>query len=149
MEVDIIKEPARHYGATRVYKVGLERLSGGSDFTASGLTQTILLETTEDGDFVGPIVVELKTPCGHASTVTVSVGANGTFDDLLAATDCKGNVGALAKADATVRANVSGGQEFLSAKFTVGAGNVSAMTAGDLWIYVPLYRKADRDLIEG
>ncbi len=138
----------------KTYGLGTTLKQGGSDFTASGTTQTFVLDSIEPGDIVIShlVRVDVVKALGHAANWSVEVGVNGDSNRFIATTELKAlslvgdtavpSSATLADLHPYVRINANAID--LTAVVTVGSGNVSDTTAGEVWITVPIIRRKDR-----
>lgn len=128
--------------------------AGSSDFSAAAINQTFVLDQLQAGDIVLSHLVRVDhvKPVSHAASWSVQVGVTGDTDRFIVNTDIKGNdlngatlvpsSATLADLNPYVRANAA--DIDLVAVVTVGSGNVSATTGGEIWITVPIIRRTDR-----
>lgn len=126
--------------------------NGASDFTASGTTQTITLDTLEAGDIMlcGLARVEVAKALTHSATWSIQVGITGDTDRVIANTELKAlslngdTVVPTVAADALPYVRANGSAINIVALITVGSGNVSDTSAGQVWIVIPILRFKDR-----
>lgn len=155
MKTEILRPAQQRSGGNYTLRKSIgfnQAAGGGSDHAgAAGLTQTLKIGTLRPGDAIqSGALLHVLTPYGHASTVTASVGITGTVDRFVAASDVKSATnqayGPTTATHALLWINQSAADVDLIVTFTVGAGNVSAVTAGLILVELPIVRRADRVL---
>ena len=136
----------------KTFALGTTLKAGGTDFTASGTTQTFTLDQLEAGDIArcGLARGAVANPISHAANWSLQVGITGDTDRLIANTELKAlslngdTVVPTVAADALPYVRANGNPIDIVALLTVGSGNVSDTTAGEVWITIPIIRRADR-----
>lgn len=132
-----------------VYALSMTNKAGASDFDGGSATQTITLDSIENGDVIlsGDVQANILTTFVHAGTLTLAVGITGTLDRFIAATSVLGanNTGLVptVAANHLPYINNSGSAVNLLATL-VASTTVGATTAGEVLIAVPFLRNADR-----
>lgn len=116
--------------------------NGASDFTDADTSQTITLETPADGDILtypGALAYTKKAFVGTGLTaVTLDVGFDGGEEFL--------KDGAMFAINAriaplsTLAPKIFTGAVLLTAKIDTTGANLSAITAGEIWIYTNMFR---------
>lgn len=142
MKTSLVKCPDQLGGATRVYEVDY------TDFTAAATSESLTLDGLEAGDSVltaqCKIIVKEAFTHGTASTMSAELGVTGDTDRLIdtasAATVDFALVQSVAADNLTYSPNAA---KSLLLTMTNNSGNVADYTAGKLWVYVPLNKKAD------
>jgi hypothetical protein len=145
----ILKEPQRIGGFTDLFIISTTANAGGSDFTAAATGQTFTLDGLAIGDCVEyPLVrLDVKTPVsgGAISAATLALGVTSATTQFLGASDVfTGTVAHFTPANSvTSYPTVSSAKDLLATLALTGA-NATAVTAGEIWIWVAVSRKADR-----
>jgi hypothetical protein len=151
MRHQLAKRPPFVGGFTDLFILGMTAAAGGaSDFTAAATTQAYNLDAFNIGDMVVfPCVhVDVITALagGSVSAATLSVGHTGagtafiTTCNVFATTPATAH-DAVAATVSLTRATSSG---YLTADLATTGGNVSTLTAGEVWIWAAISRKLDR-----
>ena len=121
--------------------------AAGSDNTTAGTGQTLNLMALAQGDVVFPeVILEVKTPAAGATTLTGSVGITGAVTQFTAASDLKAAalVGTYVPPGSTAQYPVVATNKFLVLDLVSTGANISALTAGEVWVHVRISRVKDR-----
>lgn len=143
-------------GFTDLFVVGVDQVqsqaapySKSSDFTAAGTSQTIALTDLAIGDIVlnhAVLYVKTKLAGTSLSAAAASVGVTGATTQFLNAVDVYTNAtaagGTFVSGAPSAYATQAASKQLLLTMATTGC-NLSALTAGELWIYAKLTRIAE------
>lgn len=135
---------------TDLFILGATRTAaGGSDFTDADTQQDFTLMTPAAGDSIGYPLALAFTKVGFAggalSAVALDLGKGaGGAELMLNGAMFSGNAVGLAIGTAGSGGPISfNGSETLNARIDTTGANLSAITAGEIWIYVPIARRVD------
>lgn len=136
-------------GAVQIYRIELADMNAGS--TSGTTAQIITVDALNPGDIVdcAGVRIEEKIALTHAAaTISVKAGITGDDDRFIANTDLKAaNVDQLVPtvaADALPYVNNTAAAVNMLLTVTLATGAMSTMSAGELWLVVPILRKLDR-----
>lgn len=132
--------------ATRLHIIGYTRGAAGvSDFTDADTSQTFTLETPAAGDFLtypGAVAFTKIAFAGTSLTaVTLDVGFSGGEEFLKDGAMFAANASILPLS--TFAPKSFDGSTTLTAKIDTTGANLSAITAGEIWIYTGIARRTD------
>lgn len=147
MTSEIVSSP--DLGCVQIYHVKLADITGCTN--AGTTTGTIILDAINPGDFIdtSKIRIERITPVAHAdATWTVEVGVTGDTDRLIDTIDAKAAgkhcLMQAVTADLLPYVNNSTSDTNLLLTMSCGSSTISATTAGEFAVVVPILRKRDR-----
>jgi hypothetical protein len=136
-----------------LYKIGITTLLGATDFTSATAAQIYTLDSIEIGDIVHSVQcrVDVASALTHAAaTWKIKVGITGSDARFIADTDLL----ALATVGDTVIPSVAAAAlpyfngtsaaVALLATVTAASSTIAATSTGEIWIWVPFQRRADR-----
>lgn len=132
-------------GANRLFKILYSDLSEGVDDT----DETVTLEALAEGDVVKDVRAVLKTDFAGITACNASIGVTSAVTTFSANTSILSG-GGIPCAAATVHPYVSPGSVSLLVNFDP-AGNGDALdelTAGELWVFATIIKKADLDRLQ-
>jgi len=136
-------------GYNQVRSVSNGVVTTSSDFTAAATSQTITLLALNIGDIVlnhSALFVKTAVTGGAVSAMTASLGVTSATTRLLATVDVFTNAvaagGTFTSAAVDSYATIAASKNLLLTMASTG-GNMSAITAGELWIYTKIMRVQD------
>lgn len=149
MKHSLTKNPSFCGGFTDLFMLGVGlAAAGASDFTAAATAQTSTLDALAIGDRVSDVHVDVITALvgPSLSAATLSVGHTGATTAFITTCNCFATTPTTAHdpVAATVpltRATASGN---LLGTWAATGANFDAVTAGEVWIWAVISRKADR-----
>ena len=138
-------------GGASIFLATLQLADLNAGSTSGTAQQVITLDNLDPGDMVFPhgIRIDEKTSLVHAAaTITVRLGIMGSLARFVALTDMKAaNVETIlpvAIGELAPYVNNTAAAIALQVEINVATGVLNTMTAGELWVAVPILRKRDR-----